>query len=50
MRFAEMAKLTSFIREKTIPMLIADQQPLIDFQQETEKNEIMIYVSDDQTG
>ena len=38
MELAEMAKLTSLIREKTITMFTADWKPLIAFLPETEKN------------
>lgn len=44
MELAEMAKLTSLIREKTISTYIADWKPLMDFLHKTEKkNKLMIY-------
>ena len=45
--FAEMDKLTSLIRERTLSTFIDDWKPLMDFLHKNEKNELVIYGFDD---
>lgn len=47
MKLAETAKLTSLIREKTLPKFIVIWKPLIDFLHKMGKNELTICASED---
>lgn len=47
MELAEMVKLTTLLKEKTLSSFVFMWKPILDFLLETERNAVLIFVFDD---